>query len=74
MPKFTLEITCDGAAFHDSRGSFSPDPELVYILMRFARGIDSGSGLTRKVFDSNGNTVGYARMVIGKPAKEDVAE
>lgn len=69
MPKFTLEIDCGNAAFHNGHGSFSPEPELVYILMRFAKGIDSGAGLTRKIFDSNGNAVGTAKMVIGKGAE-----
>lgn len=66
MPKFTLEIDCGNAAFHDSRGEFSPEPELVYILMELA-----GQQLTNKMLrprgklalrDSNGNHVGTAQL------------
>lgn len=63
MAKFKIEIDCDNAAFHDSHGSFSPEPELAFILTRFVEGIGKNAGLTRKIFDSNGNTVGTAKLV-----------
>lgn len=58
MPKFTLEIEMDNAAFEES-----PIGELGRILKRLANDVNRGDFATdeMKLRDVNGNTVGFAR-------------
>ena len=58
MPKFTLEIEMNNAAFEES-----PIGELGRILKRLANDVNRGDFATdeMKLRDTNGNTVGFAR-------------
>ena len=56
--KFTLEITCDNAAFGDDRNA-----ELARILTQLAERIDAGVLVDSLVLrDINGNKVGIAAL------------
>ncbi len=72
MAKFTLEITCDNAAFH-SEEDFDDDEErraadlesaareLAWMLREEAKRLDMGiRDRSDSLFDSNGNKVGTA--------------
>jgi hypothetical protein len=69
MPaKLVLEIECKGDVFLNIRGEFSPEPELVTILMGFCTGaLTNGLQLYRgrniPLLDTKGNRVGHARLV-----------
>lgn len=58
--KFTLDITCEGAAFDED----FPGVEVSRILEKVAKRIyaESGPGHTYPLMDFNGNTVGVARF------------
>ncbi|MGE3279718.1 MAG: hypothetical protein AB7H90_03330 [Alphaproteobacteria bacterium] len=62
MATFKIEIECDSDAFHDHTGQFSPEPELVTVLMRYVAERLSRGETDAILKDENGNQVGFARL------------
>lgn len=58
--KFTLEITCDNAAFGDDEESLAT--QTAFILRHVSARVDSGT-FQGKIYDENGNVVGSYQFV-----------
>jgi hypothetical protein len=55
--KLHIEIEIENDAFvHHFR------PEIVYVLQRYCYALESGNDISKKLLDSNGNSVGFARI------------
>lgn len=61
MARFTIDIQCNNAAFHDDDGDFDPAAELVRLLSEIAGEINmqKTEGHIREI---NGNKVGFWRI------------
>jgi hypothetical protein len=62
--KFTLEITCDNAAFTDPSNedhNEARNMEVAYILRGISAKVDEGF-LAGQIYDSNGNNVGVFKF------------
>jgi hypothetical protein len=57
MATFTMNIKCDGAAFHDDEGKFDPSFELTQIIGK-ARNLVKVGFIMGYCHDTNGNPVG----------------
>jgi len=57
MPTLRITIKMDNAAFEDE-----PWCEVATILQHYVKGLEEGGDLQKRIFDSNGNTVGEAKV------------
>jgi hypothetical protein len=69
--KLTIEIECLGDVFLNHLGAFSPEPELVSVLMAFCtgaltNGLQNYKGRNIPLTDTKGRPVGRARFIEGK--------
>lgn len=59
--KFTLSIDTDNAAFEDN-GTGEELASILLFLVRDLKKNGTAPGFSQKVFDTNGNKVGFARL------------
>jgi hypothetical protein len=69
MPQIVIRIDCSNDAFRSRAGKFKPEPEIAYILSRFAEKItfyaNMPVGSTVRLRDTRGRDVGVAKMTWG---------
>lgn len=65
--RFTINMTCDNAAFDEPPNGMGAAPEVARILRKIASQLDAWDGYDKfqTILDINGNDVG--RWKLGKP-------
>jgi hypothetical protein len=61
--KYRIEIECDNSAFFNPNGAHDPCAEVASILENLCLHLRAGDDFTHNLYDTNGNTVGFAKFV-----------